>query len=119
LPPLPIYYPPIFVYSSASNSHPQIALKDGTIYTVSDYWLVSGQLHFRALEEGGAKSVEQVIDYDEVDVQKTAELDALGGFRFVLRDESVDQYLRDPPDAEPPSALLPKSAAPLPGSPSR
>jgi hypothetical protein len=91
---LPVYGP-VFMYGEASNQRPQLVMKDGMIYSVTDYWVVSDQLHFRTLEDGGTKSAVHVIDFNQLDVQKTTDLDAQRGFRFVLRNEPMDQYLWD------------------------
>ncbi|HXZ34252.1 MAG TPA: hypothetical protein VEH30_18410 [Terriglobales bacterium] len=66
-------------------------LKDGTVYNVTDYCLVDGQIHFTMLEEGGTKSVEHVIGFDELDLQKTIDVATQRGFRFVLRNEPLKQ----------------------------
>ena len=81
---------------------PQLYLKDGTMYSVTDYWLVDNQLHFTMIEEGGTKSVEHVIGFDELDLQTTIDVNTQRGFRFVLRNEPLEQYLRDHPDQTPP-----------------
>jgi hypothetical protein len=95
--------PPIYFYGLDSIHHPRLALKDGTIYTVNDYWLVDNQLHFVTTEN--AKTVEHVIGFDQLDVQKTVDLDAQLGFRFVLRNEPLDQYIKDHPNFGSPSEL--------------
>ena len=79
----------------------ELYLKDGTIYEVTDYWLVNDQLHFRTAEEGGTKLVEHVIDFDQLDLQKTIDVNTDRGFRFVLRNEPLEDYLRDHPDIGP------------------
>ena len=83
-------------------------LKDDTVYSVSDYWFVNGRVHFNLVEEGGAKSVEQVIDFDELDLQRTIDVNTPRGFRLVMRDEPWEQYLRDHPDLIPPDLQPPK-----------
>jgi hypothetical protein len=88
--PLPTY---AFV-GSASESHPQLLFKDGITYTVTDYWRVDDQLHFVTMEEGGTKSVLHTMPFEDLDVQRTTEADAAGGFRFVLRDEPIEQWLQ-------------------------
>jgi hypothetical protein len=119
----PYYVPPVLenygeyygdYYGPAASTTPVLCLKDGTVYYVTDYWVVDGQLHFTALEEGGMKLVEHVISFDDLDVQKTKEADGLRGFRFVIRNEPLEQYLKDHsgetdlPGEEPqPSAILP------------
>jgi hypothetical protein len=87
--PLPTY---VFV-GSASATHPQLVFKDGTTYTVTDYWRVNDQLHFITMEEGGTKSVPHTVPFGDLDVQRTSDADAAQGFRFVVRDEPIEQWL--------------------------
>jgi hypothetical protein len=87
--PLPTY---AFV-GSASATHPQLVFKDGTTYTVTDYWRVNDQLHFITMEEGGTKSVPHTVPFGDLDVQRTSDADAAQGFRFVVRDEPIEQWL--------------------------
>ena len=104
-PPPPIYeYPeyPQYVYYGGPRDFVLLFLKDGTEYSVTDYWFVKDEVHFITLEEGGTKAVEQVIGLDELDLQKTIDVNTRRGFRFVRRDEPMEQYLRDHPDANPP-----------------
>ncbi len=88
--PLPTY---VFV-GSASASHPQLVFKDGTTYTVTDYWRVNDQLHFITIEEGGTKSVPHTVPFEDLDVQRTTDADAAQGFQFVVRDEPIEQWLK-------------------------
>lgn len=90
---------PLYLYGE--ESHVQLYLKDGTVYNVTDYWLVNDQLHFRTIEDGGTKSVERVIDFDQLDLQKSIDVNTQRGFRFVLRNEPLEQYLQDHPDGTP------------------
>jgi hypothetical protein len=64
---------------------------------VTDYWLVENQLHFMTIEEGGAKLVPHLIDFDQLDLQKTIDANTRRGFHFVLRNDPVEQYLRHHP----------------------
>jgi hypothetical protein len=89
IPPSPSY---VFV-GSASPSHPQLVFQDGTTYTVTDYWRVNDQLHFVTIEEGGTKSVPHTVPFGDLDVQRTTDANAAQGFRFVLRDEPIEQWL--------------------------
>ena len=93
---------PVYVYYEGDHQLVELFLKDGTAYGVSDYWFVHDQVHFTALEEDGMKSAEDVIGLDELDVQKTIDVNTRRGFRLVRRDEPMDQYLRNHPDANPP-----------------
>lgn len=98
----PTYEYPLYPYREEGRDLPQLYLKDGTVYSVTDYWLVNGQIHFttnEATEEGGLKSVEHVIDFDQLDLQTTIDVNTERGFRFVLRNEPLEQYMRDHPDA--------------------
>ncbi len=96
------YAAPEYDYGEESPDLPQLFLKDGTILNVTDYWLVDDQLHFRMIEQYGAKPVEHVIAFDALDLQKTVDAGTRRGFHFMLRNEPVEQYLRDHPDGAPP-----------------
>ena len=85
---------PTYVFvGSDSPSHPQLVFKDGTIYTVSDYWRENDQLHFITVEEGGTKSVPHSVLFDTLDLQRTKDAAEAQGFHFVIRDEPIQQYL--------------------------
>jgi hypothetical protein len=88
---------PVYFFGEENSQYVQLYLKDGTIYNVTDYWLVNGELHFTKLEENGSKMVEHTIDFGELDLQKTIDVNTQRGFRFVLRNEPLEQYLRDHP----------------------
>ncbi len=103
------YEYPLYVYGDERRDLPQLYLKDGTVYSVTDYWLVDNQLHFTMIEEGGTKSVEHVIGFDELDLQTTIDVNTHRGFRFVLRNEPLEQYLRDHPDQTPPDWSPPRN----------
>ena len=100
--PYPVPYPvwdfvppsPTYVFAGTiSSTHPQLVFKDGTTYTVTDYWRVDDQLHFITTEEGGTKSVSHSLPFADLDVQKTTDADKTQGFRFVIRDEPIEQWL--------------------------
>jgi len=85
---------PTYVFvGSSSSAHPQLVFKDGTTYTVADYWRVDDQLHFTTVEEGGTKSVPHSAPFSDLDVQRTTDVDAAQGFRFVVRDKPIQQWL--------------------------
>jgi hypothetical protein len=102
---LPEYEPS--VYGEMREDLPQLYLKDGTILNVSDYWVVEGQLHFTMIEEYGAKPVEHTIPFDALDLQKSIDANSQRGFRFVLRNQPVEDYIRDHPDGMPPEPTVP------------
>ena len=103
-----VIYEPEYVYYGGPRELVLLFLKDGTAHGVTDYWFVNDEVHFTVLEEGGTKSAEQVIGVDELDLQKTIDVNTRRGFRFVRRDEPLEQYLRDHPDANPPLIELPQ-----------
>ncbi|HET9308894.1 MAG TPA: hypothetical protein VFO46_22970 [Candidatus Sulfotelmatobacter sp.] len=100
LPPAP---EPVYVYGAEPRELPQLFLNDGTVLNVSDYWLVDRQLHFMISEEEGAKPTEEVIAFDELDLQRTVDVNTRRGFRFMLRNEPFEQYVRDHPEGPPPA----------------
>jgi hypothetical protein len=97
---IPVYY------GEEGPDLPQLFLKDGTVLNVTDYWLVDDQLHFTMIEEEGGKPVEHVIPFDALDLQKTVDVNTGRGFRFMLRNEPFEQYVRDHPEG-PPHVITP------------
>ena len=97
LQPATYVFEPVPTYAFAftgSASHPQLVFKDGTMYMVTDYWRVDDQLHFITIDEGGTKSVPHTVPFAELDVQRTTDADAAQGFRFLVRDEPIEQWLQ-------------------------
>jgi hypothetical protein len=56
-----------------------IYLKDGTVYVVTDYWLAGGELHY-AMSDGQ----QFTIDVNQIDLQKTVDVNAKRGVAFTL-----------------------------------
>jgi hypothetical protein len=106
------YQAPPILYSEAERQYVTLYLKDGTIYDVSDYWLVDNQLHFATAPEGGQRATEGVINFGELDLQRTIDVNTQRGFHFVLRNEPIEQYIQDHPDAGPSATPGADSAAP-------
>jgi hypothetical protein len=100
-PPL-TYASPVYIYSLDGHQLVQLYLKDGTVYSVNDYWFIDKEIHFTLLDEGAMKSIEQVISFEDLDVQRTIDVNSRRGFRVVMRNEPIEQYLRDHPDLTPP-----------------
>ena len=63
-----------------------LVLKDGTVYTVTDYWMADGKLHYITAENG-----ENTIAIDQVDLQHTAERNSERGVTFTLRTQDAAQ----------------------------
>jgi hypothetical protein len=99
-PPPPTYAYPLYGYGDERRDLPQLYLKDGTVVTVTDYWLVDGQIHFTVIEEGTTRPVEHIVPLDELDLQRTTDMATQRGFRFVLRNQPLEHYLRSHPDGE-------------------
>jgi hypothetical protein len=99
---LPTYESPMYLYGGGERDLIWLYLKDGTVYGVTDYWLVDGQMHFSAVEDDPTKPAEHVFPFDELDLQKTTYVNTHRGFRIVFRDEPWQQYLKDHPDLTPP-----------------
>src|SRR5258708_5156615 len=102
------YEYPLYLYGGEERDLIWLYLKDGTVYGVTDYWLVHGQMHFSMVEDDPTNLAEHVIPYDELDVQKTIYVNTHRGFRIVFRDEPWQQYLKDHPDLTPPDVPPPQ-----------
>lgn len=88
-------------FSVANSAVPIILfLKDDSVYSVRDYWVSSGQLHYILLN-----GREGAFDADRLDMQRTVDENAKSGVQFVLK-----------PD---PSGFAPASGNPdsAPGNP--
>ncbi|MGH9572641.1 MAG: hypothetical protein ACRD40_03810 [Candidatus Acidiferrales bacterium] len=89
-------YQPLYLYSGPQRDLVELYLKDGTVYNVTDYWVVNNELHFTMTEDG--KSAEHTIPFDSLDLQKTIDVNTQRGFHFTLRNEPIEQYLQDHPE---------------------
>ena len=101
------YETPVYAYGEERADMPQLFLKDGTILNVTDYWLVDAQLLFTMIEQDGTKPAEQVIPFEALDLQTTVDANTRRGFRFMLRNEPFEQYVRDHPEGPPPVVTPP------------
>ena len=108
------YVLPIYISGGGEGGRElaQLYLKDGTVYNVTDYWVVDNQLHFTTIDDSGTKWVEHTIPFDRLDLQKTTDVSKQRGFRFVLRNEPLQEYLRDHPEIGAPGAAPPASPQP-------
>jgi hypothetical protein len=105
------FSPTYFFLPSESASHPQLIFNDGTMYTVADYWRIDDQLHFITVEEGGTKSVPHTAPFGDLDVQRTTDADAKQGFRFLVRDEPIEQWLQHHAQHTPAAPNTPRGKA--------
>jgi hypothetical protein len=60
------------------------------------------------VEDDPTKPAEHVVPLDELDLQKTIDVNTRRGFRMVFRDEPWQQYLKDHPDLTPPDLAAPQ-----------
>lgn len=111
----PVYPAPLNVYGGAERDLVELCMKDGTVYDVLDYWVVDNQLHFTT-NDGGDTPTEHVVSLDDLDMQKTIDVNTQRGFNFMLRNEPIEQYLQDHPDAGSPSTDAPQDQL-LPAAP--
>lgn len=87
---------PNYVFlGTASSSYPQLVFNDGIRYTVADYWRVDDELHFITVEEGGTKFVPHTVPFGDLDLDQTKDRAKAEGFRFVIRDKPIEQWLED------------------------
>jgi hypothetical protein len=103
-----MYEAPVYVYGGDERAQIWLYMKDGSVYGVTDYWLVDGQMQFKMIEDDPTKPAEHAIPYDDLDVQKTIYVNSRRGFRIVFRDEPWQQYLKDHPDTTPPDVPPPQ-----------
>jgi hypothetical protein len=104
---VPTYESPVYWYGG-EEPLVWLYLKNGTVYPVSDYWFVNGQVHFAMVEDDPRKPVEHVVSSEQLDVDKTVFVNSRRGFRVVVRDEPWPQYLKDHPDSIPPDLAAPQ-----------
>jgi|GEM_PF-3187164 len=94
--------------SIGASNVTMIYLKDGTTFSVTDYWLAGNKLHY--VTENG---VEQTIDADQIDLQLTTDQNASRGVSVTLKPAPANAA---PPSAAPASPA-PANAPPQPASP--
>jgi len=63
----------------AENFVTMLYLKDGEVYALDDYWVEDGKLHYTS------GSAEDAVDIDQIDMQKTVEVNASRGVSFTLK----------------------------------
>jgi hypothetical protein len=88
------FAPTYFFIGSQATTRPQLIFKDGTTYSVADFWRADDQLHFITSEEGGTKSVPRMVPFADLDLQRTTDVNTAQGFKFRMRDEPIEQWLQ-------------------------
>jgi len=107
--------------ASSSDSEVVLFLKDGTVYAITDYWIADNKLHY-VTNYGGENS----IPLDQLDIQRTVDVNAKRGINITLRPtpQSQQQAAPDaqptpeaPPPPEPASPPQPNAPQPPPAPP--
>jgi hypothetical protein len=101
--------------SSASNSGilnvpVLIYLKSGAVYTVRDYWMVDGELHF--IQINGAQ---HSVDLAQVDLPRTNTENAKSGVKFIYKSEPSVTAPEPNGNGMPPGANAPSPTQQLNG----
>lgn len=79
----------------AEKSLVVLYMKNGAVYAVTNYWVADNKLHY--LTSYGA---ENTIDMDELDLQKTVDVNSARGVQFTLK-PAPDQKPPQPPQDQP------------------
>ena len=82
--------------SSSSDNEVVLFLKDGTVYAITDYWIADNKLHY-ITNYGGENS----IPLDQLDMQRTVDVNAKRGINITLRPSPQSQQAAPAPDAQP------------------
>ena len=83
---------------SADKPLVMLYLKDGTVYALTNYWVAGGRLHYLT-QYGGENSVAM----DQVDIQRTVDVNAHRGGDITLRPAPEGPGAPPPPDSSAPA----------------
>jgi hypothetical protein len=98
--------------ASSSDSEVVLFLKDGTVYAITDYWIADNKLHY-VTNYGGENS----IPLDQLDMQRTVDVNAKRGINITLRPTPQSQQAAPEPDAAPPAPEAQPAPPPQPSAP--
>jgi predicted heme/steroid binding protein len=90
--------------NAAAPTDTLIYLKDGTVYDVTDYWLANERVYYKTANGG-----EYSFDLEQLDLEKTVNVNADRGVTFVLQPAPAPEAA---PDATPNSAPAQPDATP-------
>ena len=82
-----------------------IYMKNGSVYSVRDYWMVDGELHYIMIN-----GVQKSVDLDLVDLQRTNTENAKSGVKFIFKSEP--SVTPPAPDENTPPPATPNSIGP-------
>jgi hypothetical protein len=96
--------------ASSSDSEVVLFLKDGTVYAITDYWIADNKLHY-VTNYGGENS----IPLEQLDIQRTVDVNAKRGINITLRPTPTPQSQQQA--APEPGAATPAPEAASPPQP--
>ncbi len=91
--------------ASSTDNEVVLFLKDGTVYAITDYWIADNKLHY-ITNYGGENS----IPLDQLDMQRTVDVNAKRGINITLRPTPQSPQSPAAPDAQPAPDAAPQSA---------
>jgi hypothetical protein len=84
-----------------------IYMKNGSVMTVRDYWMIDGELHYIQMN-----GVQKSVDLEQVDLARSNAENAKSGVKFIFKSEPNGPTLNEAPA---PPAAQPDSSTPGPG----
>jgi hypothetical protein len=92
---------------ASSDNEVVLFLNDGTVYAITDYWVADNKLHY-VTNYGGENS----IPLDQLDMQRTVDVNAKRGINITLRPtpQSQQQAPEAQPEPEPPPPPQPNTS---------
>ncbi len=84
-----------------------IYMKNGSVMTVRDYWMIDGELHYILMS-----GVQRSVDLDQVDLARSNAENAKSGVKFMFKSEPSAPSSEAPA----PPAAQPDSSKPTPGA---
>ena len=92
--------------ASSSDSEVVLFLKDGTVYAITDYWIADNKLHY-VTNYGGENS----IPLEQLDIQRTVDVNAKRGVNITLRPTPAPQSQQQAAPPEPDARASSTAAA--------
>jgi len=96
--PVPEEAPPSANASEAVQPVVNLVLKDGTVFGVTSYWLVNDRLFYITTYK-----IQSSIPIDQLDLQKTVDMNWKRGIAFTLTPQAPDQEPQQNPQPQPQS----------------
>lgn len=94
--PVPEEQPPSANTSTATQLIVDLVLKDGTVFGVTTYWLLNDRLFYITTYQ-----IQSSIPIDQLDLQKTVDMNYKRGVAFTLTPQPPDQQPQQDPPRQP------------------